>query len=112
MKRRLVSLWQIAVLTLGIIASGTAIASASTAFYVENDSDTTVYHLYMSRHSSGIWGPDQLGSDVLRPGERLTLNVPDGAFDTCYWDVGVVFTDGTTDAADFDMCSGDTVHIY
>lgn len=41
---------------------------------VRNESDLTVWYLYVSPSTSETWGPDQLGGDLLTPGESITVN--------------------------------------
>jgi hypothetical protein len=40
---------------------------------VVNNSSWTIYYLRVSPSSQGTWGPDQLGSNVLRPGTSFTV---------------------------------------
>jgi hypothetical protein len=57
------------------------VASTGTVRFV-NVSDISVYYLYVSPSSTSSWGPDQLGSNVLSPGESFTLRgVPCGNID-------------------------------
>jgi hypothetical protein len=99
-------------LTIGLLTTATAAASAAS-FLLVNQGDHTVYHLYVSRHSTGDWGPDILGEDVLSPGYQTTISFPDDSFDTCYWDIGVVYEDGhTATDMDEDLCSTGTVYSH
>ncbi|HEX2568867.1 MAG TPA: hypothetical protein VH877_04850 [Polyangia bacterium] len=40
---------------------------------VVNNSSLTIYYLRISPSSQNTWGPDQLGSNVLRPGNSFTV---------------------------------------
>ncbi len=48
---------------------------------VENESDDTIYFLYISNANSMSWGEDVLGSDIILPGDGYYLNVPAGYYD-------------------------------
>jgi hypothetical protein len=65
-----------------------ALAQATTVL-IQNTSDWTITRLYLSPSSSTSWGADQLGSQVLSPGNQLGLNV---ACDT--YDVQLIDEDG------------------
>ncbi len=110
MKYRLGSIWLTLALTLGLLTAGGAAASAAS-FVMVNDGSTTIYHVYVSRASSNRWEyPDVLGQNVLSPGYQTTISFPEGTFDTCYWDIAVVYSDGHT-AYDWneDLCTYGTV---
>jgi hypothetical protein len=52
---------------------------SSATLRVANASSIRIWYLYVSPSSSGEWGPDQLGSQILDPGEVATIrNVPCG----------------------------------
>ena len=51
----------------------------TTNLRVENYSSTSVWYLYVSPSTSGSWGSDQLGANIISPGETFTLrNIPCG----------------------------------
>lgn len=55
-----------------------------------NGSSFAIYQLFVSPSTDRAWGPDQLGADVLLPGESVTLT---GV--TCNsWDIRLVDEDG------------------
>jgi hypothetical protein len=57
---------------------------------IKNTSKWAVHHLYMSPANENEWGPDQLGTNSIAPGETFTLkNIP---CDT--YDIKVVDEDG------------------
>ncbi len=69
--------------TSGEVTEGDGGSTASTGIVrFDNNSDVSVFYLYLSPSSSSSWGPDQLGTEVLSPGETFTLRgVPCGAVD-------------------------------
>ncbi len=66
-----------------VVSEGDGGPAASTGIVqFANRSDISVYYLYLSPSSSSSWGPDQLGANVLSPGETFTLRgVPCGDVD-------------------------------
>jgi len=48
---------------------------------VDNQSEDTIYFLYISNASSMNWGDDVMDSDIIEPGESYYLNVPSGYYD-------------------------------
>jgi hypothetical protein len=46
-----------------------------------NESEYAIYQMFMSPSSEPMWGPDQLGEDVLLPGESISLAVDCDAYD-------------------------------
>src|SRR5690349_3490082 len=49
---------------------------------VTNSSSTyTLAHVYITQHSSSVWGPDQLSPNVLLPGESAKWSVDPGSYD-------------------------------
>jgi hypothetical protein len=55
-----------------------------------NESDWEIHYLYLSSSSDSHWGPDQLGRDVLAPGEYLELS----GLDCDDYDIKLVDEDG------------------
>ena len=109
MRQRFASIGVAFALTIGLLVAGTAAAQAES-FILRNNGDTTIYHAYVSRASSSVWGSDILGQDVLSPGYQTTVSWPGSSFDTCYWDVAVVYSDGHTDYDwDVNFCNIGTV---
>ena len=48
---------------------------------VENLSNVTIVHIYISHNDDDSWGQDQLVFDVLRPGRAITFTVEAGTYD-------------------------------
>lgn len=44
---------------------------------VKNESGYTIWYLYVSPSTDDNWGPDQLGSSVLSPGETYSISISD-----------------------------------
>ena len=60
----------------------------------DNESDRTIRYLYVSPSTSGYWGNDLLGSDVLYPGDSEDISVCFNSDDDNY-DFRAVFNDGS-----------------
>jgi hypothetical protein len=61
---------------------GTAGTGGAGSVTLINNSSQTVCYLYISPSSSSDWGPDQLGSDVIGPGNSYSItNMPFGTYD-------------------------------
>ncbi len=53
--------------------------SSTSSLLLVNDSSISIWYLYVSPSSSSSWGGDQLGANVVSPGERFTLrSIPCG----------------------------------
>lgn len=50
-------------------------------FTVYNDSEYSIYYLYLSNSNSDQWGEDRLGDEVLSPGESFSTLVYPSAYD-------------------------------
>jgi hypothetical protein len=113
MKNRLMAAAFAIVFALVTVVSGRMTASADQSFRLVNDSDTGIYHLYVSRHYDDHWGDDVLGRDVLPSGYFTNIVFPEGTFDTCYWDIMAVFDDGTTGKdIDVNLCEYNIVTFH
>ncbi len=64
-------------LALGLVLSTAGCESDNHTHYglvqVVNSSSYTIGYLYISPTSSSDWGPDQLGSFIIEPGETFTV---------------------------------------
>jgi hypothetical protein len=83
MKRALVAL----LLMLAVTASA---APTKARVKIINQSNWEIHHLFLSPSSDPKWGPDQLGDDILKKGESLTLT----NIDCDDYDIKVVDEDG------------------
>jgi len=48
---------------------------------VDNQSEETIYFLYISNANSMNWGDDVMDSDIIEPGKAYYQNVPSGYYD-------------------------------
>src|SRR5579885_3484407 len=60
---------------------------------VINETERTMVHFYASNVSVDSWEEDILGSDVLKPGQDVMINIDDGT-GHCKYDFKAVFSDG------------------
>jgi S1-C subfamily serine protease len=68
--------------------------SSNPDFFVVNNSQKTIQHIFVSTVQADKWGEDRMPG-VLRPGERYTMRLPrDGQ---CQYDVRVIYEDKTTE---------------
>lgn len=67
-------------------------ARGNPSFNLVNRSATTMREVYVSLTTDTEWGPDRLGADVLAPGQRIAVPLPEGS--VCTVDMRVVFMDG------------------
>lgn len=79
---------------VAIVVGGTATASVQDRNVdVHNDTGVTLTHLYSTNSGQDDWGGDILGSDVIGPGESVTVDFDDGS-GACLFDVRARFADG------------------
>jgi len=74
---------------------------------VSNQSDFTLYEIYLTEVDNSDWGPNLLRGDVLYPDEELVLGVP------CdYYDALIVDETGLEcEVHDIDLCLNDAVWV-
>lgn len=86
--------------------TGAAVAAATLAFTaaapatgadrrvrIINDTSVTMTQFYASNVDTDSWEEDILGSDVLRSGQSVRVNIDDGT-GACVYDFKAVFADG------------------
>ena len=56
-----------------LVAAPLASAQGASATFV-NHSSVDIHHIYLSPHGAEAWGLDQLGQQVLQPGDSLQLS--------------------------------------
>lgn len=78
------------VLCLILLPLSAAAAKKKASVKVINQSKWEIHHLYLSPSSEEHWGPDQLGEDVLKKGDSITLT----GIDCDAYDIKVVDEDG------------------
>jgi hypothetical protein len=84
------------------LSSGAALAQNATVDFVNNTA-STVYRLYMSPTHSTVWETDLLGSNVLYPGQTLTVTRSN--MSNCYYDVLIQWESGMEETDTFDLCT-------
>jgi len=81
---------------MAFAVSGTALAG-SQDFTLVNGTGRTITYIYLSPTSSSQWiYQDELGKNVLRPGQEIFLDF-DPRDNVQYWDVKVVYENGKED---------------
>jgi len=60
---------------------------------ITNSTGVTMTNFHASNTGQNTWGPDQLGTSVLRSGKYMTINFNDGT-GACYFDFKATFADG------------------
>ena len=104
-----------AVALAGGLTVGASSASADQRdFSLVNGSELTIMNAYVSPSASSNWGPDQLGSDILVPGDSYQLHVPTNVQrGTCFYDIRVVTRGGSEGTMyEVDLCSTSTVTFH
>jgi hypothetical protein len=68
---------------LGLAALSLAATAWAAKLTVHNvSSNYDIHHLYVSHYTDRNWGPDQLGDDIVEPGETFTLTgIQPGTYD-------------------------------
>ncbi len=78
---------------------------------IQNDTQREIKNLYVSAVGAPWNTNDMLGSNVLNPGQSISLNFDNGS-GQCSWDVRAVYPDNTqADAYQIDVCSTATYHF-
>jgi len=100
----------------GVLALMYATATSAFAderdFTLHNNSSLDIYYVYVSPSSSGFWGADVLGEDVLASGDQVDITFDDPRT-TCVWDVKAVSGDGSEGYIyRVDLCSVSDVYFH
>lgn len=78
-------------------------------FTIKNHGGHQIDRVYLSPISSRRWGRDQMGQDVISPGDSQTWDIEED----CELDVKVIYHDGTERIKeDVDTCKYDLVMDY
>jgi hypothetical protein len=77
---------------LSALVAGPAMAEDRRVKII-NETDHTIVQFYASNVGQNDWEEDILGSDMLRPGQAVTVNIDDGS-GYCKYDFKAVFSDG------------------
>jgi hypothetical protein len=111
MTTRLTSLLSTGLLALSLgacsIESGGSGPIDDATLSIDNDSSYVIEEIYLTGVGNPSWGPNQLGSDVLFPGETITLGVDCGNYDAL-----LVDEDGVDcEINNLDLCLNDSVWV-
>jgi hypothetical protein len=77
-----------------VVVSNQAVLADPRDFSLENDSLSTVTHVYVSPTNSTDWGDDVLGEDALPPGQTVDITFDANIGTTCIYDILVVNENG------------------
>lgn len=96
-----------AIAAISMLATGCIIVDDSS-FTVDNESDYVITELYIAPTDARTWGPDLLGSNVLFPGDSITIT----GIDCDDYDVQVYDELGAScELLDIDLCFDDAVWV-
>ena len=79
-------------------------------FYIENNTTTDFYGIYVTSNDSDSWGEDILPDDVFEAGTTLTVTVPINKSTLCEQDIQITFSENDKNPLVFeniDFCSLD-----
>ena len=91
-----------AALALAALSAGAALAQNASVEFV-NNTNSTVYRIYMSSTNTDSWEADLLGNNVLYPGQ--SLSVTRANMSGCYYDVLIEWESGYQETDTFDLCT-------
>jgi hypothetical protein len=79
-------------------------------FYIENNTTTDFYGIYVTSNDSDSWGEDILPDDVFEAGTTLTVTIPISKSTLCEQDIQITFSENDKNPLVFeniDFCSLD-----
>lgn len=79
-------------------------------FYIENNTTTDFYGIYVTSNDSDSWGEDILPDDVFEAGTTLTVTIPINKSTLCEQDIQITFSENDKNPLVFeniDFCSLD-----
>lgn len=85
-----------------VLLAGAAFAQSASVDFI-NNSGSTVWRLYMSSTNTNSWESDLLGSNVLYPGQSLSITRAN--MSNCYYDVLIEWEGGYQETDTFDLCT-------
>ena len=92
-----------------LAANATAAFADPRDFTLNNGSDVTITHVYVSTVDTKSWEEDVLGVDILPPGDSVDIVFSNFA-DSCAYDIKVLAVDGREGYLyGVDLCSTSTV---
>ena len=94
-------------------ASAASAQSGPVSVSLDNNTDYTLTHIYISLPSTNDWEDDILGAQVVEPGETVQIVIDDG-LPECEYDVRFDFSDGDTmqgGSVDFCAINGESFSV-
>ena len=79
-------------------------------FYIENNTTTDLYGIYVTGTDSDSWGEDILPDDIFEAGTTLTVTIPINKSTLCEQDIQITFSENDKNPLVFeniDFCSLD-----
>jgi hypothetical protein len=79
-------------------------------FYIENNTNTDLYGIYVTGNDSDSWGEDILPDDVFEAGTTLTVTIPINKSTICEQDIQITFSENDKNPLIFeniDFCTLD-----
>lgn len=96
---------------LSLLFSVSAIAQKDyLTFYIENNTTTDFYGIYVTSNDSDSWGEDILPDEVFEAGTTLTVTIPINKSTLCEQDIQITFSENDKNPLVFeniDFCSLD-----
>lgn len=75
------------------------------SFALVNEGNRAIRELYVSRTTEDDWGADRLGQDMIQPGNRYSIRLPQGP---CAFDLRIVWDNGRAEERrDVNLCETD-----
>lgn len=102
-----------AVAAASLFASAASAQTGPVSFSLDNNTDYTLTHIYVSLPSNNSWEEDILGAQVVESGETVIVTVDDGLAE-CEYDLRYDFSDGDSlIESSVDLCAinGDSFSI-
>jgi hypothetical protein len=82
-------------------------------FIIENETDLTFSELYVKEATSGIWGMNVLGQNVLTRREKAIISFKPGSGKTCLYDIKATLLNGRELLyKNINLCSQENVVLY
>jgi hypothetical protein len=107
------------VLGMGLFATQTQAETESVSFTLVNRTSRNLQEFYASPPEVEDWEEDILGSEVLPPGESMTIVINDGREDCLYDFMGVLgpnaegtVGEGALIQSGVSVCDGDTYEYF
>jgi hypothetical protein len=115
MKKLLALFSAAALLLFGLIAAPLTAQSNDNrdrVVVLTNFTNATIYRIHASRSDLRDWQEDMLGSNILKSGESVAMNVDDGS-GGCMYDIKVVFaSDMVHEIRQVNVCAISLINVW